>query len=173
MISDFLDEFRRYRLLGEKALTQLPDDALNRIPAADANSVAMLMRHVGGNLASRFTNFLAEDGEKPWRERDTEFETRGYTRAEVDEWWTRGWSVLEREVGALGDADLPRTVHIRGQPLTVHQALCRSLAHVAMHVGQIVLLAREATGDRWQTLSIPKGKSAEYNRSPTLEKRPH
>jgi hypothetical protein len=170
MISDFLDEYRRYRAIGEKALAQVSDDALNRVPAADGNSIAMIVRHMGGNLASRFTGFLTDDGEKPWRERDAEFETRAYTRAEVDSWWARGWDTLEREVGALTDARLGHTVHIRRQPLTVHAALSRSLAHVAYHVGQIVLLARMAADAEWKWISIPKGGSDAYNADPKLEK---
>lgn len=173
MLTDFVDEYRRYRLMGEKAMAQVDDDALNRAPGDDGNSIAMIVRHVGGNLASRFTSFLTEDGEKPWRERDEEFVTRAYTRDEAREWWERGWSVLEREVGALTEADLGRAVRIRGQELTVHAALCRSLAHVASHVGQIVLLAKTSSGAAWQTLSIPKGRSNEYNANPTLEKRPN
>jgi hypothetical protein len=172
MISDFRDEYRRYRTLGEKAIAQVTPDQLNRVPGPDANSIAMLVRHVGGNLASRFTNFLTEDGEKPWRDRDEEFATRDYAPTEVRLWWERGFDILEKEIGALTEADLDRMVKIRGQSLTVSQALCRSLAHVAMHVGQIVMLAKLAAGDKWQTLSIPKGKSDEYNRNPTLEKPP-
>ena len=172
MISDFVDEYHRYRVLGEKAMAQVSDDALNLRITDDGNSIAMIVRHVGGNLASRFTDFLTDDGEKPWRVRDEEFETRAYARAEVQEWWARGWDVLERTLGALGDGDLGRAVRIRGQSLTVHAALCRSLSHVAYHVGQIVLLARGSSGEAWQSLSIPKGQSAEYNRNPTREKRP-
>ena len=172
MVQNFADEYRRWRVLGEKAIAQTPDAALNRVPTPDGNSVAMIVRHVGGNLASRFTNFRTDDGEKPWRERDEEFVTRDYTRAEVHEWWARGFDVLEREVAALTEADAERTVTIRGVPLTVHQALCRSLAHVSMHVGQIVLLARVHAGDGWQTLSIPKGGSNAYNQNPTKEKVP-
>ena len=172
MISDFVDEYRRYRLLGEKAMAQVSDATLNLRMTDDGNSIAMIARHVGGNLASRFTGFLTEDGEKPWRDRDAEFETRDYTRREVQEWWARGWDVLERELGALDDGDLARAVRIRGQSLTVHAALCRSLSHVAYHVGQIVLLARGTSGEAWQSLSIPKGQSAEYNLNPTREKRP-
>jgi hypothetical protein len=140
----------------------VPDAALNDLPSPDSNSLAMVVRHVGGNLLSRFTNFLAEDGEKPWRDRDAEFETRSYTRAEVDDWWTRGWDALEAQLGALTDGDLDRTVHIRGQPLTVRAALLRSLAHIAYHVGQIVLLARVAVGGEWRSLSIPKGQSQQF-----------
>lgn len=172
MISDFVDEYRRCRAIGEKAIAQVTDEGLNRLPTPDGNSIGMLVRHMSGNLAARFTHFLTEDGEKPWRDRDAEFETRTYTRAEVDALWTRGWDVVEREVGALTDAQLGATVHIRNQPLTVHAALCRSLAHVAYHVGQIVLLARGAAAHEWQSLSIPKGQSAAYNQNPTREKRP-
>ncbi|MBV9879753.1 MAG: DUF1572 family protein [Gemmatirosa sp.] len=172
MIADFIGEYRRYRSLGERALAQASDESLNHVPADDANSIAMIVRHLGGNLASRFSGFLTEDGEKPWRDRDAEFETRPYTRAEIESWWTRGWTVLESELAALTEADATRTVHIRGVGLTVHEALCRSLSHVAYHVGQIVLLARGSAGSGWQSLSIPRGGSAHYNQHPVREKPP-
>jgi hypothetical protein len=140
--------------------------------APNGNSIAMLVRHLGGNLASRFTDFLTADGEKPWRNRDDEFADGVYSRAEVDEAWRAGWDVLRRELAALTDADLERQVTIRGQGLTVHAALCRSLAHAAMHVGQIILLARIVATDEWKWISIPKGQSQQYNQNPTLEKRP-
>jgi hypothetical protein len=171
-VKEFVDEYARYRALGEKAIAQVPDDALNRVMAPDGNSIAVLMRHIGGNLASRFTNFLTEDGEKPWRDRDSEFEGGPFTRAQITEVWTTGWTVLESELATLTDADLERFVTIRGQELTVHAALCRSVAHVAMHVGQIILLARMLATAPWQTLSIPRGQSQLYNQNPTLEKRP-
>jgi hypothetical protein len=172
MVKDFADEYERWRILGEKAIAQTPDDALNRVPTPDGNSVAVIVRHVGGNLASRFTDFLTSDGEKPWRERDAEFETRDYTRAEVEAAWARGWDVLEATLAALGDDDLARTVQIRGASMTVHAALCRSLAHICNHVGQLILLGR-VYATEWQTLSIPRGGSQAYNQNPTLEKRPH
>ena len=172
LIQSFIDEYQRYRILGEKAIAQAPDDALNRVPVGNGNSIAMIVRHVGGNLASRFTNFLTEDGEKPNRDRDREFDERPYTRAEMDEIWKRGWSVVAANVGPLTDADLSRSVTIRQQPMTVHAALCRSLAHIAYHVGQIVLLAREHADQEWQSLSIPRGQSQQYNASPTREKKP-
>ena len=171
-IKDFVDEFVRYRASGEKALAQVPDEALNHAPADDANSIAVIVRHIGGNLVSRYTDFLATDGEKPWRNRDGEFEGGPFTRAEVDEAWTTGWTTLERELAKLTEADLTKTVTIRSGELSVHEALCRTLAHTAMHVGQIILLARVAAGDRWNTLSIPRGQSAQYNRDPNIEKRP-
>jgi len=170
--NDFLQEYARYRALGEKAMAQVSDDALNRVPAPDANSIAMLVRHIGGNLASRFTDFLTSDGEKPWRNRDGEFADGTFTRAQVDEVWKNGWDVVDREVAKLTDSDMARAITIRGASLTVHEALCRSIAHTAMHVGQIILLARMYASDEWATLSIPKGKSQEYNQHPVHEKRP-
>lgn len=171
-VQDFTDEYARYRAIGEKALAQVSDENLNRVLAPNGNSIAMIVRHLSGNLKSRFTNFLTEDGEKPWRDRDEEFVTRSYTRAEVDEIWNAGWSALEQALEDTGEDDLQSTVKIRGTPLTVHEALCRSVAHAAMHVGQIVLIARIVATDEWKWISIPKGQSQTYNQNPTLEKRP-
>jgi hypothetical protein len=171
-VKDFADEFGRYRALGEKAMAQISSEALNRVLVRDGNSIAIIVRHIGGNLISRYTDFLTADGEKPWRNRDGEFVDGPFDRAAVDEVWKSGWDTMERELGALTDDDLQRTVTIRGVALTVHEALCRSLAHTAMHVGQIILLARIDAGDQWATLSIAKGQSAQYNTQPTLEKRP-
>lgn len=172
IIDDIAGEYRRYRLLGEKALAQMPEAALNHIPADDANSAAMIVYHVSGNLRSRFTDFLTADGEKPWRVRDEEFENRECTRAEVDAKWAAGWDVLEAQLAGLVDAQLMQTVTIRQQPLTVHAALCRSLSHVSNHVGQIILLARMTVDTPWKSLSIPKGESVAYNAKPTNEKPP-
>jgi uncharacterized damage-inducible protein DinB len=162
---DFLEEFARYKTLGRRAMEQVSDDALNQSPASDGNSIATLVHHISGNLVSRFTDFLDTDGEKEWRDRDAEFVTRSYTRREVDWLWERGWGVLERQLSSLSPDQSAATVHIRGQPLTVHQALCRSLAHTAYHVGQIVLLARMLVSGEWRSLSIPRGKSREFNQS--------
>jgi hypothetical protein len=169
-VKDFLDEYGRYRAAGEKAMAQVSDEALNHIPVVEGNSIAMLARHVGGNLTSRFTDFLTADGEKPWRDRDAEFGEGPFTRAEAQSVWAKGFDVVAGEVGKLSDQDLERTVKIRGVELTVHEALCRSLAHMATHVGQIVLLSKIAAGASWQTLSIPKGQSAQYNANPRYEK---
>ncbi|HWH51388.1 MAG TPA: DUF1572 family protein [Gemmatimonadaceae bacterium] len=169
---DFIDEYERYRLIGEKAMAQVTDEALNRVLAPNGNSIAMLVRHIGGNLASRFTDFLASDGEKPWRDRDSEFADGTFNRQQVDEIWKRGWSAVDTALRGLTDADLGKTVAIRGQSMTVHSALCRSVTHIAMHVGQIVLLARILASDEWKWISIPKGQSQQYNQKPTLEKRP-
>ena len=163
LTKSFLDEYARYRAMGEKAMAQVSDDALNRVIAADGNSIATLVRHISGNLISRFTDFMATDGEKPWRDRDGEFEAGPFSRAEIDDAWKRGWAVLEREVGRLRDEDLTSVVTIRGQSMTVHEALVRNVSHIAMHVGQIILLARASAGADWTTLSIPRGQSRQFN----------
>lgn len=156
MIEDFMTEFQRYKTLGRKAIDQTSDEALNQVLGTDNNSIAMIVRHISGNLISRFTDFLTTDGEKPWRKRDTEFEEVNYTRDQVDEMWDRGWGVLERELNGLTDGDLGKEITIRGQTLTVHEALARSVTHTSYHVGQIVLLARITSTGPWQSLSVPK-----------------
>jgi hypothetical protein len=172
IIKDFIDEYARYRGIGQKAMAQVTDEALNRVMGQDNNSMAVIVRHISGNLRSRFTDFLSSDGEKPWRDRDTEFADANYNRQDIDAMWAEGWGVLETELAALSDDDLQKTVTIRNHPLTVHEALSRSLAHTAYHVGQIVLLARLLTDADWQWISVPKGKSKEYNLNPTMEKKP-
>jgi len=167
LIADFRSEYARYRQLAEKALAQMPDAELNCVPAPDANSAAMIVRHMSGNLISRFTNFLTEDGEKPNRDRDREFDERPYTRTEVTELWANGFAALDEALAPLTDADLERTVTIRQQSMTVHAALARSLAHLSYHVGQIVLLARIHAAAPWESLSIPKGQSTQYNAAPS------
>lgn len=172
MIKDFIDEFLRYKLMGQKAFAQVSDENLNKVFASDMNSVAMIVRHIGGNLISRFTDFLTTDGEKPWRDREAEFAEKEYSRSEMLQLWAQGWHVLESELALLTDADLGKQVTIRGQAFTVHEALARSIAHIAYHIGQIILLARLQASGAWQWISVPKGKSAEYNQNPTMEKRP-
>ena len=172
MLKDFVDEFLRYKLSGQKAIDQVSDDGLNEIVGQDLNSMAMIIRHISGNLLSRFTNFLTSDGEKSWRDREAEFESREYARTEIFDHWERGWQCLENALATLSEAGLEKNITIRGQSLTVNQALLRSLAHVANHVGQIILLAKIQTKSDWQAITIPKGKSAEYNQNPSMEKRP-
>src|SRR3954465_4459169 len=120
LVKNFMDEYARYRALGENAMTQVSDDDLNHVPVADGNSIAMLARHVGGNLASRFTDFLTSDGEKPWRNRDGEFGEGPFTRADVEGAWKNGFDIVATEVGNLSDKDLERTIRIRGVDLSVH-----------------------------------------------------
>ncbi len=169
-LQDFTDEYARYRVMGEKAMAQVSDEGMNKVMAPNGNSIAMVVRHMSGNLRSRFTDFLTTDGEKPTRDRDNEFADGTFPRAEIDAAWSAGWAALETALDDLGEDDLQTTVKIRGTALTVHEALCRSLAHAASHVGQIVLLARIVATEDWKWISIPKGGSKDYNANPTMEK---
>jgi hypothetical protein len=171
VVALFEGEYRRYRTLAEGALGQLGEEDLSS-SLGGTNSIATLVWHISGNLQSRFTEFLDADGEKPWREREEEFAPRSPSMEALMESWNRGWGVLMETLGGLEDRDLPRTVTIRGLPLRVDEALLRSLAHMASHVGQIVLIARSLKGDDWRYLSIPPGGSAEYNRRPDRDKPP-
>jgi hypothetical protein len=141
-------------------------------PSDESNSIATLVWHVSGNLESRFTDFLTTDGEKEWREREDEFAVRDATPGEVREKWARGWRVLMDTLSGLTDEDLARTVTIRGVEHTVAEALHRSLAHTAYHVGQMTYQAKVLLGGDWDWLSIAPGKTSEYNRDPTREKGP-
>lgn len=165
----FEGEYRRYKALGEGAFNQLESSQLSD-ETLGGSSVATIVWHVSGNLESRFTDFLSSDGEKPWRDRESEFASRSVSLAEVREKWDRGWKVLLGELQALSDSDLTATVTIRGTPLRVDEALLRSLAHTSYHVGQIVYIAKALKGDGWEYLSIPPGGSAAYNANPTSEK---
>jgi len=175
MIESFLAsiefEYRRYKKLADEAIAQITDADIFRITGAEDNSISVIMRHISGNLKSRFTDFLTSDGEKPWRQRDTEFETPRGSRAELLKSWEAGWEVLFNTLNSLNDADLSRTVYIRQKPLTVSEALHRSLAHTAYHVGQIVFLAKNMAGRNWRSLTIPRGKSKDYNREAQNSKR--
>jgi uncharacterized damage-inducible protein DinB len=165
-------EYRRYKALAEAALAQLSDEALVSSERPQDNSIAVICWHVAGNLQSRFTDFLTDDGEKPWRQREEEFAARHVSRDELLAKWNAGFATLFSTLDALTDADLTRTVHIRQQPLSVLEALLRSLAHVSMHVGQIVYIAKHVQGPQWEYLSIAPGQSAAYNAAPTREKPP-
>jgi len=172
VITTYTTEFRRYRTLIDGALAQLSDAAINVAPMEGGNSVAMLLAHLAGNLRSRFTDFLTTDGEKTWRDRDGEFASTEYDRTTIEAESRAGWDVLEAALDSLTDGDLEREVMIRGVALTADEALARSLAHVAYHTGQIVLLAQMQVGEDWKSLSIPRGGSHAYNANPTLEKGP-
>jgi len=175
VLAPIRSEYARYRRLVELALAQTADADLDRRPGPDGNSIAIVLGHLSGNLRSRFTDFLTTDGEKPWRQRDAEFEPAGKDRSALLADWQQAWSRVERalaDVESLGAAGLAHVVTIRRQPLAVIDALLRSLAHVAYHAGQIVHLARSFAGDRWQSLSIPRGGSAAYAANPSKEKGP-
>lgn len=173
IVKSIEEEYLRYKALGESALGQVADAHLSKEPPGNGNSLAALVWHIAGNLESRFTDFRTADGEKPTRDRDSEFVPREVTRAEVMEKWQRGWAPLLAEVQALTDADLPAPVIIRTQPLRIDQALHRSLAHAAYHIGQVVYLAKLWAGDRWDSLSIPMGQSAAFTASLAASKAPY
>ena len=168
-----LREFARLRQIADRAIAQLPPGTFATPPAPGDNSVAAIVKHVGGNLLSRWTDFLTTDGEKPGRDRDTEFVILPTdTREQLLDCWAQGWAALFTALTPLTAADLDRTITIRGEPLTVLQAVQRQLTHYAYHVGQIVYIAKHFAGPRWQSLSIAPGQSAAFNRAPTkyLEK---
>ncbi len=156
--------FRSQKALGDGALRQLEDADVTLRPDPGSNSIAVIVKHLRGNMLSRWTNFLDSDGEKPDRDRDGEFEVEAATAAAVVRWWEEAWAAALPELDALTVEDLSAEVRIRGEPHSVPRALLRQLTHTAQHVGQIVLLAKHARGDRWQTLSIPKGGTAAFNR---------
>ncbi|HEX5474789.1 MAG TPA: DUF1572 family protein [Vicinamibacterales bacterium] len=155
-LADVREQFRKYKALADRALAQATDADLVRLIDPEANSLAILMQHIGGNLTSRFTDFLTTDGEKPDRHRDEEFEPGTATRTALNARWEEGWDTLFRSVDALTTTDLAREVFIRGERHSVVQALDRALTHLAYHVGQIVLLAKHFRGAEWTSLSIPR-----------------
>src|SRR5208337_2780084 len=163
-LEEVFRQFRGYKRLAEGAIAQLKDEDLFVTLDAESNSIAILMKHIAGNLRSRFIDFLTTDGEKPDRHRDQEFElSAATTRAEIMRWWEQAWEVLFSTIKSLSSDDLERAVTIRGEPHTVLQALNRALAHHASHVGQIIFLAKHLRSTEWKTLSVPRGKSEEYN----------
>jgi len=158
-------QFRGYKRLGEGALTQLKDQELFVTLDPESNSAAIIVKHMAGNMRSRFTDFLTSDGEKPDRHRDQEFELSSETsRGEVMRWWESGWSSVFSAIDSLRPEDVQRTVTIRGEPHTVLQAINRQVAHHAYHVGQIVFLAKHFRSQEWKSLSIPRGQSEQVNR---------
>ena len=162
-LKDSLDVFRYYKKLGERAMAQCPDDALFESLDTESNSIAIVVKHMAGNMRSRWMDFLTTDGEKPDRNRDTEFENAPKTRAELVELWERGWKHVFSALEPLSDEDLVRTITIRTEPHSVMQAINRQIAHYSYHVGQIVFVAKHFAGNKWQTLTVPKKKSAEFN----------
>lgn len=156
-------EYMRYKTMAERAVAQLEDGELHWKASENANSVAVLMQHIAGNTLSRFTDFLTSDGEKNWRDRDSEFEEQFTDRGELMAYWERGWQCLFDALNALAEADLERTVYVRAEGHTVAEALNRSMGHHAYHVGQIVHIGIQLKGDAWQTLSIPRGQSQAFN----------
>ena len=163
-IEDSLTLFRYYKKLAEGAMAQVTDEQLFATMDDETNSIAIVVKHMAGNMRSRWTDFLTTDGEKQDRERDTEFVDPPATREALLQVWEDGWSRLFHALEPLGEADLSRTVTIRGEAHSVMQAINRQVAHYAHHVGQIVMLAKHLAHDRWQSLSVPRNRSADFNR---------
>ena len=161
-IEDSLTLFRYYKKLAERAMEQVTDEQLFAMLDEEANSIGIIVKHMAGNMRSRWTDFLTTDGEKPDRDRDSEFIDPPGTRKALLELWEDGWTCMFRALEPLSDADAGRTVTIRGEPHSVMQAVNRQVAHYAHHVGQIVMLARHFAHDRWQSLSVPRNRSAEF-----------
>jgi hypothetical protein len=167
LITSIEAEFRRYKKLGDETMAQLRDAELTESGPGGGNSIAILVAHLAGNLKSRFTDFLTADGEKPWRHRDDEFRPEpGVTRKELIEKWEEGWATLFSALDSLADDDLFKTVVIRREQFSAHEALHRLMAHASYHVGQMVYLGKMFRSNDWKCLSIPLGKSDEFNRNP-------
>ena len=162
-LSDVVDQFRKLKDLGDKALAQVRDEDLFATLDPESNSLAILVQHMAGNMRSRWTDFLHSDGEKPDRDRDSEFELTGTTREELLARWEEGWRCLFQALAALHEEDLAMTVLIRAEPHSVIKAINRQLTHYGYHVGQIVFLAKHFASDHWKTLSVPRGGSAAFN----------
>jgi len=163
-LEDSLSLFRYYKNLAERAMAQLTDEQLQAAPDAESNSIAVIVKHMTGNMQSRWPDFLTTDGEKPGRDRDAEFENPPATREALLAAWEEAWVCLFTALEPLADSDLGRTVTIRGEPHSVMQCVNRQLAHYAYHCGQIVFLAKHLRSTEWQCLSVPRGRSAEFNR---------
>jgi hypothetical protein len=164
-LSSAIKQFEYYKNLGERAMEQLTEEELLNTPGEESNSIAVIVNHLSGNMLSRWTNFLDEDGEKTWRNRDQEFREVLETREEINEAWNKGWVCLFEAVKPLNENDLNKVIYIRNEGHSVVEAINRQLCHYAYHVGQMVLLAKLMRGKDFKSLSIPKGASADYNKS--------
>lgn len=168
-LADSLALFRYYKKLAEGAIAQVQDEQLTQTVDQESNSVAIIVKHMAGNMRSRWQNFLTTDGEKPDRHRDTEFEAPPATRAELMAVWESGWKYVFDALEPLTDADLTRTVLIRTEPHSVMQTISRQIAHYGYHVGQIVFLAKHFSSAHWKALTVPRGKSEEFNQRVTKD----
>lgn len=162
--SDALSSFRNYKKLAERAIEQVSDEEFFATIDEEANSIALIVKHIAGNLRSRWSDFLHSDGEKPDRNRDTEFEIIGDTRESLMKYWEDGWRILFDATETLTSEDLSKTITIRSEPHTVVEAINRQLTHYAYHIGQIALLAKHFRSTEWKSLSVPKNRSAEFNK---------
>ena len=162
-LTTVIKRLKYYKDLGEKTFEQLDEKDLHHLPTSESNSIAIIVQHLTGNMLSRFTNFLTEDGEKEWRQRDDEFEVHNYSKQQVIELWNKGWECCFKALESLTENDLETIIYIRKEPLSVVDAINRQLAHYPYHIGQIIYIGRMIRNKGWQNLSIPKGNSLQYN----------
>jgi len=162
-LKDGIKRFNYYKELGDKTLAQLTGEEMQWMPNSQSNSISLIIQHLTGNMKSRWTNFLTEDGEKDWRNRDQEFEPHPLSKEQLIDLWNQGWDCLLNTLATLNTADLYKTIYIRTEPLLVYDAILRQLAHYPYHVGQIVYVGRLIKQEQWQNLSIPKGQSQAFN----------
>ena len=163
-VEDALSLFRYYKQLAERAVEQVSDAQLGAVLDPEMNSIAQIMKHMAGNMRSRWTDFLSSDGEKPDRNRDSEFVEPPATREQLMSMWTEGWNRVFAAVEPLSPEDMARTVRIRGEEHSVMQAIHRQIAHYAYHVGQIVFLAKHLNSEHWKSLSVPRAQSTEFTK---------
>lgn len=162
-LSDAIASFRNYKKLAERAIEQISDEEFFKQIDEESNSIAIIVKHISGNLKSRFTDFLTTDGEKDFRNRDSEFIAESETRESLMSFWEEGWKILFNELGALKAEDFEKKITIRQQPHTICEAINRQLTHYAYHIGQITFLAKHFRSSDWKTMSVPKNKSAQFN----------
>ena len=168
-LSTIISRLKYYKDLAERTFSQLEEKDFHFIPAEESNSISVIIQHMSGNMVSRFTNFLTEDGEKEWRHRDTEFFENSYSYKELLEVWEKGWTCFFDALNNLKEDDLIKTIYIRKEPISVIDAINRQLAHHSYHIGQIVYLGRLIKKDKWVSLSIPKGQSDNFNKSNSIK----
>jgi hypothetical protein len=165
LLSSFVKRFKEYKQLGDKTIAQLSAEEMQVQPNEASNNIAIIIQHLHGNMLSRWTNFLTEDGEKVWRNRDGEFETKKVSKEKLVEMWKEGWKVFLATLESLQEGDLLKTITIRSEPLIVVDAINRQMGHYGYHVGQVVYLGRWMKNHEWKSLSIPKGESGSYNKT--------
>jgi hypothetical protein len=168
-LSTVIKRLKYYKELGEKTFEQLEEKDFHLLPTSESNSIAVIVQHLTGNMLSRFTNFLTEDGEKEWRQRDDEFEIHELSRQQIIDLWNKGWQCCFEALEYLTENDLLNIIYIRKEPLTVVDAINRQLAHYPYHIGQIIYIGRMIKNKDWKNLSIPKGQSSQYNSGDQLK----
>lgn len=162
LLSGIIKQFNYYKTVGDKTISQLSFEDMNYLPNDDSNSISIIVKHMVGNMLSRWTNFMIEDGEKEWRQRDQEFECTYTSKDEISEAWKKGWNCLFDAISALKENDLTKIIFIRNETHTVAEAIFRQLGHYSYHIGQMAYIGKMLIGDQWISLSIPKGNSISY-----------